>query len=171
MLSSDSELRLVFFAIHGIRCIMPTLTTPSTLNDIKSRGQHTCRLIRVGCEFFECQICHGPDSFICMLEGMAYKQQVVAIKLHSLNTPDRFVMQDVDVSLHSTAQRVSYSASKTKPARQAKHCQSLRYSLSGCEFSWDGAKVGTKLFISRKGCDAICVNKQSEDLPSIALKR
>ncbi|EPM49156.1 hypothetical protein A243_09123 [Pseudomonas syringae pv. actinidiae ICMP 18883] len=104
MPSSDSELRLVFFAIHGVRSIMPTLTPPSTLNDIKPRGQYTCRLIRVGCEFFECQICNGPDSFICMLEGMAYKQQVIAIKLHGLNTTDRFVMQDVDVPLHSTTQ-------------------------------------------------------------------
>ncbi|NVL25948.1 hypothetical protein F2S73_00055 [Pseudomonas syringae pv. actinidiae] len=102
--SSDSELRLVFSAILGLRCIMPTLTPPSTLNDIKPRGQYACRLIRVGCEFLECQICHGPDSFIRMIEGMAYKQQVVAIKLHGLNTTNRFVMQDVDVSLHSTTQ-------------------------------------------------------------------
>ncbi|KTC48891.1 hypothetical protein AO250_18260 [Pseudomonas syringae pv. actinidiae ICMP 19497] len=102
MLSSDSELRLVFLTIHGIRCIMPTLTTPSTLNDIKPRRQQICRLIRVGCKFLECQICNGPDSFIRMLKGMAYKQQVIAIKLHGFNTTDGFVMQDVNVPLHST---------------------------------------------------------------------
>ncbi|RML82142.1 hypothetical protein ALQ89_200020 [Pseudomonas amygdali pv. tabaci] len=94
-----------------LRGIMPALLPPSSLNDFQPRGHNTCRLIWVGCEFFERMVCDDSDGFVGMLKSVADELHIVAVDFHRLRTPHRLVVQNVDVALHSTVGRVAHALS------------------------------------------------------------
>ncbi|KPZ08533.1 hypothetical protein ALO40_200223 [Pseudomonas syringae pv. viburni] len=88
-------------------------------------------------------VCNDSDGFIGMLKRLADELHIVVIDFHRLGTPHRFIVQDVDVALHPTADRVTYPLSKAEPARQSQDGQRLGHGFFGGRFTWRRAEVGT----------------------------